>query len=85
MRNNGKSKGNTEELLRLRDAAQQLGISFPAIKRGFTGKRFAALAPPEDITVFHKAKWTDCCFEPGQEQRLSGNLSCADSAEETNW
>lgn len=33
MRKNGKSEGNIEELLRLRDAALQLGISFPTIKQ----------------------------------------------------
>ena len=33
MQNNGKSEGNIEELLRLRNAALQLGISFPTIKQ----------------------------------------------------
>jgi molybdopterin-binding protein len=33
MRKNGKSKGNIEGLLKLRDAALQLGISFPTIKQ----------------------------------------------------
>ena len=33
MQKNGKSEGNIEELLRLRNAALQLGISFPTIKQ----------------------------------------------------
>ena len=33
MQNNGKSHRNIEELLQLRDAALQLGISFPTIKQ----------------------------------------------------
>jgi hypothetical protein len=31
MQKNGKSEGNIEGLLKLRDAALQLGISFPTI------------------------------------------------------
>ena len=33
MQRNGKSGGETEELLKLRGAALQLGISFPTIKQ----------------------------------------------------
>jgi molybdopterin-binding protein len=33
MQKSGNSEGNVEELLRLRDAALQLGISFPTIKQ----------------------------------------------------
>ncbi len=33
MRRNGESRRNAEELLKLRDAALQLGISFPTIKQ----------------------------------------------------
>jgi hypothetical protein len=33
MQKNGKSEGNIEGLLKLRDAALQLGISFPTIKQ----------------------------------------------------
>lgn len=33
MRKNGKSQGNIDQLLQLRDAALQLGISFPTIKQ----------------------------------------------------
>jgi molybdopterin-binding protein len=33
MKKNGKSQGNVDQLLQLRDAALQLGISFPTIKQ----------------------------------------------------
>jgi molybdopterin-binding protein len=33
MQKNGKSQGNVDQLLQLRDAALQLGISFPTIKQ----------------------------------------------------
>jgi predicted site-specific integrase-resolvase len=39
MQKNGKSEGNIEELLKLRDAVLQLGISFPAIKPGIHKKK----------------------------------------------
>jgi molybdopterin-binding protein len=39
MQNNGKSEGNTEGLLKLRDAALQLGISFPTIKQWIYKKK----------------------------------------------
>lgn len=39
MQKKGKSEGNTEELLRLRDAAVQLGISFPTIKQWIYKKK----------------------------------------------
>jgi molybdopterin-binding protein len=39
MRNNAKSEGNREGLLKLRDAALQLGISFPTIKQWIYKKK----------------------------------------------
>jgi molybdopterin-binding protein len=39
MQKKGKSAGNIEELLRLRDAALQLGISFPTIKQWIYKKK----------------------------------------------
>jgi molybdopterin-binding protein len=39
MQKNGKSKGNIEGLLKLRDAALQLGISFPTIKQWIYKKK----------------------------------------------
>jgi molybdopterin-binding protein len=39
MRKNGKSEGSIEELLRLPDAALQLGISFPTIKQWIYKKK----------------------------------------------
>jgi molybdopterin-binding protein len=39
MQNNGKSEGNIEGLLKLRDAALQLGISFPTIKQSIYKKK----------------------------------------------
>ena len=39
MQKSGKSDGNTEELLKLRDAALQLGISFPTIKQWIYKKK----------------------------------------------
>ena len=39
MQKNGKSEGNIEGLLKLRDAALQLGISFPTIKQWIYKKK----------------------------------------------
>ena len=64
MQKNGKSEGNIEGLLKLRDAALQLGISFPTIKQWITRRRFEAIGLREDIIVFRRAKWTDCFSEP---------------------
>ena len=43
MQKNGKSEGNIEELLKLRDAALQLGISFPTIKQWIYKKKIRSL------------------------------------------
>jgi excisionase family DNA binding protein len=39
MQKNGKSRGNVEGLLKLRDAALQLGISLPTIKQWIYKKK----------------------------------------------
>jgi len=43
MHRNGKSGQNTEELLQLRDAALQLGISFPTIKQWIYKKKIRSI------------------------------------------
>jgi molybdopterin-binding protein len=43
MRRNGKSARKTEELLKLRDAALQLGISFPTIKQWIYKKKLRSI------------------------------------------
>ncbi|MGA9977409.1 MAG: TOBE domain-containing protein [Candidatus Sulfotelmatobacter sp.] len=43
MRKNGKSEGNALELLKLRDAALQLGISFPTIKQWIYKKKLSSV------------------------------------------
>ena len=43
MQRNGKSGRKTEELLKLRDAALQLGISFPTIKQWIYKKKIRSL------------------------------------------
>jgi molybdopterin-binding protein len=43
MRKNGKSEGSIEELLRLPDAALQLGISFPTIKQWIYKKKIRSI------------------------------------------
>ncbi|SRR5579862_1164776 len=43
MRKNDKSEENTETLLRLRDAALQLGISFPTIKQWIYKKKIRSI------------------------------------------
>jgi molybdopterin-binding protein len=43
MRRNGKSGRKTEELMKLRDAALQLGISFPTIKQWIYKKKIRSI------------------------------------------
>src|SRR5580704_8329411 len=43
MRKNAKSEGNNGELLQLRDAALQLGISFPTIKQWIYKKKIHSI------------------------------------------
>src|ERR1700690_287113 len=43
MRKNGKSVRNNEELLKLRDAALQLGISFPTLKQLIYKKKIRSI------------------------------------------
>jgi len=43
MQKNGKSEGNNEGLLKLRDAALQLGISFPTIKQWIYKKKIRSV------------------------------------------
>src|ERR1700689_5733095 len=43
MQRNGKSGRKTEELLKLRDAALQLGISFPTIKQWIYKKKIRSI------------------------------------------
>jgi molybdopterin-binding protein len=43
MRKNGKSRQKNQELLKLRDAALQLGISFPTIKQWIYKKKIRSL------------------------------------------
>ncbi len=43
MRRNGKSEANAEPLLKLRDAALQLGISFPTIKQWIYKKKIRSI------------------------------------------
>ena len=43
MQRNGKSQRKTEELLKLRDAALQLGISFPTIKQWIYKKKIRSI------------------------------------------
>jgi molybdopterin-binding protein len=43
MQRNGKSAGKTEELFKLRDAASQLGISFPTIKQWIYKKKIRSI------------------------------------------
>jgi molybdopterin-binding protein len=43
MQRNGKSRRKTEELLKLRDAALQLGISFPTIKQWIYKKKIRSI------------------------------------------
>jgi molybdopterin-binding protein len=43
MKKNGKSGGKTGELLKLRDAALQLGISFPTIKQWIYKKKIRSI------------------------------------------
>ncbi|MGD0416406.1 MAG: TOBE domain-containing protein [Terriglobales bacterium] len=43
MRKNGKSRRNADELLKLRDAALQLGISFPTIKQWIYKKKIRSI------------------------------------------
>ncbi|HWY02394.1 MAG TPA: TOBE domain-containing protein [Candidatus Acidoferrum sp.] len=46
MRQQVKPGGNAEEMLRLRDAALQLGISFPTIKQWIYKKRIRSIQTP---------------------------------------
>ena len=55
-----RSKAKDEELLQLRDAALQLGISFPTIKQWIYKRKFAVFERRGDITVFRREKWTGC-------------------------
>jgi len=64
MQKNGKYEGNIEGLLKLRDAALQLGSAFQRLRSGFTRRRFEAIGLREDIIVSRRAKWTDCFSEP---------------------
>jgi excisionase family DNA binding protein len=43
MQRNGKSRRKTEEMLKLRDAALQLGISFPTIKQWIYKKKIRSI------------------------------------------
>jgi molybdopterin-binding protein len=43
MKRNGKSERKTEELLKLRDAALQLGVSFPTIKQWIYKKKIRSV------------------------------------------
>ena len=46
MRRGGKSEGSAEEMLYLRDAALQLGISFPTIKQWIYRKKIRSIQTP---------------------------------------
>jgi uncharacterized protein YjcR len=46
MQKNAKSEGNIEGLLKLRDAASQLGISFPTIKQWIYKKKIRSSRIP---------------------------------------
>ena len=61
-----------EDLLQLRDAALQLGISFPTIKQWIYKNKIRSVRPPEAITGFRKAKWTNSFSEPEGEPRKNG-------------
>jgi hypothetical protein len=71
MQKNSKSEGNIEELLKLREAPLQLGISFPTIKQWIYKKNIRSNRTREDIIVSRRANWTDCFSEP--VARLSNN------------
>jgi molybdopterin-binding protein len=55
------------------------------LSSGSTGRRFAAFGQPADTTIFHREKWTDCCFGQEQKQSLSEPFLCVASVVETNW
>ena len=70
MQKKGKSgrSAAVEELLQLRAAALQLGVSFPTSSTGSTIRKFAASRRPADTTEFRKVKWTSCSSEPGTKR-----------------
>ena len=46
MRRNGKSVQKNQELLKVRDAALQLGVSFPTIKQWIYKKKIRSVQTP---------------------------------------
>ena len=51
-----------QELLQLRDAALQLGVSFRTIKQWIYKKKIRSVQTPEDITGSPRVNWTVCFF-----------------------
>ena len=64
MPKNGKSKGNIQGLLKLRDAALQLGISFPTIKQWIYKKKIRSNRTAGGHHRIRRAKRTDCFSDP---------------------
>ena len=53
----------------LRDAALQLGISFPTMKQRIYKKKIRSNRTREDIIVSRRAMWTDCFSERGKTEQ----------------
>ena len=86
MLRNSKSDQKNEVLLKLRDAALQLGISFPTIKQWIYKKRFAVSRPPEDTTVSRKVNWIGCFSErEGERRGAQGGHAPRQRQEPVNW
>jgi len=54
MRRTGKSERKNDELLKLREAALQLGISFPTIEQWIYKKKIRSMQTIGDITGFRR-------------------------------
>ena len=87
MRKKGKSGRNadTEDLLQLRDAALQLGISFPTIKQWIYKKKIRSIQTAGGHHRIPQSEVDKLLFERVAERRKNGSRSSAASAGAINW
>jgi hypothetical protein len=57
-------------ICQLRDAALELKVSFPTIKQWIYKRKYGA-SRRQGTTAFRRARWTACCFGPGERQGLT--------------
>jgi len=75
MQRNGKSGRNAEELLKPRDAALQLGISFPTIKQWIYKNKIRSIQTAGGHHVSRGVKSTSYFSEHAAGRRKNGNRS----------